>query len=55
LKGGEDLIAALVGNMPQKCRRASFKKGNPEWDLFGIPQPETLPDVPWKMKNPFRD
>lgn len=53
LKAREDLIAELVGKMPKPHRRflASFKRGQPEWELLGIPHIESLPAVQWKMKN----
>jgi hypothetical protein len=53
LQAREELIAELVGKMPGEHRRflASFKKGNPEWKLLGIPHIENLPAVQWKMQN----
>lgn len=53
LKAREDLVAELVGKMPEEHRRflASFKKGKPEWGLLSIPHMENLPAVQWKIKN----
>jgi len=53
LKAREDLIAELVGKMPKEHRRflASFKRGNPEWELLGIRHIEKLPAVQWKIQN----
>jgi hypothetical protein len=53
LKAREDLIAELVGKMPEEHKRflASFKRGKPEWKLLGIPHIENLPAVQWKMQN----
>jgi hypothetical protein len=53
LQAREDLIAGLVGRMPDEHRRflASFKRGRPEWKLLGIPHVEKLPAVQWKIQN----
>ncbi|NWF82202.1 MAG: nucleotidyl transferase AbiEii/AbiGii toxin family protein [Bryobacteraceae bacterium] len=53
LQAREDLIAGLVGRMPDEHRRflASFKRGRPEWELLGIPHVEKLPAVQWKIQN----
>ncbi|HVO98398.1 MAG TPA: nucleotidyl transferase AbiEii/AbiGii toxin family protein [Bryobacteraceae bacterium] len=53
LKAREDLVAEVVGKMPDEHRRflASFKRGKPDWELLGIPHIEKLPAVQWKMQN----
>ena len=53
LKAREDLVAEVVGKMPEEHRRflASFKRGKPDWELLGIPHIEKLPAVQWKMQN----
>lgn len=53
LQAREDLIAEIVGKMPDEHRRflTTFEKGNPEWELLGIPQVERLPAVQWRLQN----
>lgn len=53
LRAREDLIGALVGGMPQDHRRflITFKRGEPEWALLGLPGAETLPAVRWRLEN----
>jgi Nucleotidyl transferase AbiEii toxin, Type IV TA system len=53
LQAREDLIAELVGKMPDEHREflASFKRGKPEWELLGLPHIEQLPAVQWKIQN----
>lgn len=45
LETREQFIAELVGRMPDQHRRflASFKRGEPNWKLLGIPHAEQLP------------
>jgi predicted nucleotidyltransferase component of viral defense system len=47
------LIAKIVGEMPDAHRRflLSFKTGDPDWQLLGIPHAEKLPAVRWKVDN----
>jgi hypothetical protein len=47
LQTREEFIAELVGKMPQEHRRflASFKRGEPDWKLLGIPHGEQLPAI----------
>ena len=47
------LIAKIVGEMPDAHRRflLSFKTGDPDWQLLGIPHAEKLPAVRWKADN----
>ena len=49
----EELIAAIVGVMPEAHRQflLSFKRGNPDWTLLGIPGASELPAVPWRRQN----
>ena len=49
----ENVIADIVGNMPQshKDMLVSFKAGEPDWSLLGVPNAENLPAVRWRMEN----
>ncbi len=49
----EELIARIVGEMPEPHRRflLSFKAGEPDWTLLGVPGADTLPAVRWKVDN----
>jgi predicted nucleotidyltransferase component of viral defense system len=49
----EALIAEVVGKMPLEHRRflLSFKAGEPDWDLLGVPGAAELPAVRWKVDN----
>ena len=49
----EALIAEVAGKMPAEHRRflLSFKAGEPEWDLLGVPGAADLPAVRWKVDN----
>ncbi|RWK09326.1 nucleotidyl transferase AbiEii/AbiGii toxin family protein [Mesorhizobium sp.] len=49
----EALIAEVVGKMPAEHRRflLSFKAGEPDWDLLGVPGAAELPAVRWKVDN----
>ena len=49
----EALVAEIVGKMPLDHRRflLSFKAGEPNWDLLGVPGAEELPAVRWKVDN----
>jgi predicted nucleotidyltransferase component of viral defense system len=53
LQTREEFIAGLVGKMPQEHRRflASFKRGEPDWNLLGIPHAEQLPAIQWRLQN----
>ena len=53
LKVREDLIAGFVGKMPEDHRRslASFKRGEPDWELLGLPDMDKLPAVQWRLHN----
>ncbi|WP_258367875.1 nucleotidyl transferase AbiEii/AbiGii toxin family protein [Komagataeibacter oboediens] len=49
----EAIIAEMVAAMPDDHRRflASFKRGEPDWELLGIPEAQHLPAVMWKQRN----
>ncbi len=49
----EDLIAAIVGDMPQEHRRfpISVKEGRPDWSLLELPGAEKLPAIRWNLEN----
>lgn len=49
----EAIIAAMVADMPDAHRRflVGFKRGEPDWKLLGIPEPQHLPAVLWKQRN----
>lgn len=49
----EALIAEVVGAMPDDHRRLllGFKRGEPDWDLLGLPHVADLPAVRWKQQN----
>jgi len=49
----EAIIAAMVADMPEDHRRflVGFKRGQPDWELLGIPEARLLPAVAWKQRN----
>ena len=49
----EELIAAVVDAMPEAHRRflLSFKHGEPDWNVLGIPGVNELPAVQWRRQN----
>lgn len=49
----EALIADIVGKMPDAHRHflVSFKRGEPDWDLLGLPSIADLPAVKWRLQN----
>ncbi len=53
LKAREDLIAEMVGRMPEQHKRflVSVKKGEPDWSLLDLVGAKDLPAVRWKLKN----
>lgn len=53
VKAREDLIAEVVGNMPEEHKRflVSVKKGEPGWPLLELPGAKDLPAVRWKLEN----
>ncbi|GAD58531.1 nucleotidyl transferase AbiEii/AbiGii toxin family protein [Brevundimonas sp. BAL450] len=49
----EALIAIIVAEMPAEHRAflIGFKRGDPDWDLIGLPTIADLPAVRWKQRN----
>lgn len=49
----EALIDGIVGKMPDAHRRflVSFEKGQPAWELLGVPSAADLPAVKWRQQN----
>lgn len=47
------LIKSVVGDMPSDHRKflISFERGEPNWDLLGIPKAAELPAVRWRQQN----
>ena len=53
LKAREDLIAEIVGRMPEQLKRflISVKRGEPDWAVLDLPDAKDLPAVQWKLQN----
>jgi hypothetical protein len=53
LTAREEIIAAIVAAMPLEHRRfiLGFKRGEPDWELLGLPEAQHLPAVRWKQQN----
>jgi hypothetical protein len=49
----EAIIAEIVGKMPRAHRQflISFERGEPNWDLLGVPGAADLPAVKWRQQN----
>ncbi len=49
----EAIIAEVVGKMPKAHKEflISFEKGEPNWELLGVPGAADLPAVKWRQKN----
>ena len=49
----EAIIDIIVTGMPEEHRRflRSFKQGEPDWELIGLPEAGKLPAVLWKQQN----
>lgn len=49
----EALIEIITGGMPAEHRAflLGFKRGEPDWDLLGVPAAAELPAVRWKQAN----
>lgn len=49
----EALIQSIVGGMPEEHRRflVSFERGEPDWDVLGLPGIKDLPAVRWREQN----
>ncbi|MBL0323330.1 MAG: hypothetical protein IPP80_13330 [Ignavibacteria bacterium] len=48
-----DLVSAIHQRLgeQEKAFLISFKRGNPDWDLLGIPHAAEQPAVRWKLEN----
>lgn len=49
----EAIISEIVDNMPDEHREflMSFERGEPDWDLLGVPGVADLPAVRWRQQN----
>jgi predicted nucleotidyltransferase component of viral defense system len=49
----EEIIAAVVTDMPDAHRHflLGFKRGEPDWELLGVPEAKRLPAILWKQRN----
>ena len=49
----EEIIAAMVTDMPDAHRHflLGFKRGEPDWELLGVPEAKHLPAILWKQRN----
>lgn len=47
------LVDEIVGKMPDDHRKSlvSFERGQPDWDLLGVPGAANLPAVKWRQQN----
>ena len=47
------LIKSIIGDMPADHRKflISFERGEPNWDLLGLPNAANLPAVRWRQQN----
>jgi predicted nucleotidyltransferase component of viral defense system len=47
------LVAEIISDMPDEHRKflLSFERGEPDWDLLGIPKVAELPAVRWRQQN----
>ncbi|WP_312010049.1 nucleotidyl transferase AbiEii/AbiGii toxin family protein [Bradyrhizobium australafricanum] len=47
------LIEAIVADMPSAHRKflISFERGEPDWNLLGLPKAAELPAVRWRQQN----
>lgn len=47
------LIKSIVGDMPADHRKflISFERGEPDWNLLGVPNAAELPAVRWRQQN----
>jgi len=47
------LIESVVGDMSADHRKflISFERGDPDWDLLGLPNSAELPAVRWRQQN----
>jgi len=49
----EEIITAMVTDMPDAHRHflLGFKRGEPNWELLGVPEAKRLPAILWKQRN----
>jgi len=49
----EAIIATMVTEMPEDHRRflVGLKRGEPDWNLLGVPEAQNLPAILWKLRN----
>ncbi len=49
----QDMIAALIGEMPDRHRRflLGFERRDPDWSLLHVPHARNLPAVRWREHN----
>ncbi len=49
----ETVVAEIVGKMPEQYRAflISFERGQPDWNLLGVPGAANLPAVKWRQQN----
>src|SRR5690606_8600239 len=49
----EAIIVTMVAEMPEDHRRflIGFKRGEPDWNLLGLPEAQNLPAILWKQRN----
>ncbi len=49
----EAIIEAMIAEMPDPHRHflVGFKRGEPDWELLGLPEAKHLPAVLWKQRN----
>lgn len=49
----EEMITRMVGEMPDEHRRflASFKRGEPDWGLLGLPEVAELPAIKFRQQK----
>ncbi|GAM04496.1 hypothetical conserved protein [Novosphingobium sp. MBES04] len=53
IEARERLVRLIVTDMPAEHRRflLGFKRGEPDWDLLGLPGAVDLPAVRWRQQN----
>lgn len=53
LAARDALVARVIGGMPEAHRRflVSFERGEPDWDLLGVPGAANLPAVRYRQLN----
>jgi hypothetical protein len=53
LAARDALVARVIGGMPEAHRRflVSFERGEPDWDLLGVPGAADLPAVRYRQLN----